>query len=257
MANKNIDPKDVAIYIMYCSANNLPFSDARNRVFIFTDRDAAKEAPPLTKVVKLNGLQLASFLEEYYVCGYTNVMVNDNAPVEIEKVVKTRPEEEYGILNRDLRAQMIRYNELRATALLQSGGDAEKLSDDIINAILGYTTGILRNLMDAELALPTTTVDDDKSKIRFGAPIVDLKDQGKWLALFTDSLAAGAYVNKRSVPVVHKKKLLVDYLDETLNSDELDGIMINPGRESFTITKDMIKEFLLDNTEPDTEVEAK
>lgn len=236
--------KNIKLYVIYCTSNNLPYSDAKRRVFMFTDPAKAKAVTPMLAVKEIEATTLSAHLDEYYVCGYTNVAMDDRPAIPMKICHKKRPESEYGKLNQELRMSMICYNELRSIARLRTKGDLSKLEPKVQTSLINQSHSILKTLTEATLYLPAEPDPTDIHKISFKAPVIELGGKN-WLALFTDKFAAGAFDGKFTKACVAKKKLLMDYVNRVKDVDELEGIIINPGKESFAITKDIINGILL------------
>ena len=178
---------------------------------------------------------------EFFCTGYKVVNVNGQTKVKIDDVYETKPIRTYGNICVESCGRMIDYKQTLASLLSRAQAEKRDLSESENKRLNQQSYAVSVSLLKNTLLLPAEQENGMLKKVF--APFVNFGDGRKFVGLFTDQGAINRYYRK-SVPSAAFPDLIRDQYDKIKNDNTVSGIIINPGREEYMMTKDMLRQLL-------------
>lgn len=193
---------------------------------------------------------------EYFCTGYNTVYINGKTPVSIEYVYNAKPLDAYGHTCVESCSKMIAYKQMSAYIPSAAKAGISSLAEMIGQP---YLFSLCRNaavsLWEDSLYLAAKLPDELEPLWQQGAPIPITslsKDghfprmfyhsedgQNNYLCLFTDSWAVQKFYGEEAHVVTLPVTTKSGY-HEIADVKPVAGILVNPGREDFVLSKDMM-----------------
>jgi len=237
--------RTMTVYTVISAATAMPYTMSDGSMLIFTDETLARRA------VEAKGSALLSVYTvtpdifdatfcEYYCAGYETVKINVKVTAFVGDIYRVWSDESYGSTCKAACVKMRAYKEMLVSVETRAAAEGRATDADEKKALIKQSVIAAAELIDAKLMLPVS--DDAERNIMI--PVVTYGN-GKYVALFTDSYAMCAYY-KKSVAGEAMPDLLRDRYNDIANMDSIKGIIVNPGREAFTLTKKMLSRIFTD-----------
>lgn len=236
--------KAATLYVLISDLNNVPLLNAE-AMYIFTNREFAE------RQLEASGIKNASLSEitpdnfdraftEYCEIGFNKAIIDMNCCINISEIFEFNVESS-PCLPEACRT-MIVLNQIHSNALNTAKKENRELNSDEIRQISALSQGITEALIKAKLILPGEKLAENDN-VKISIPVVSFADDSKWIAMFTDKSALMRYIQKQDVIPVALPNLLLEQYKNIRNDEKISGIIINPGREQFRITKAVLDFF--------------
>lgn len=233
------------VYTVNAKATALPYVENDSSFFLYTNKKLA-EAVVSDHVGWLEVSEIApehfnALFGEFFCTGYKVVNVNGKTKVKIDDVYIIKPVSTYGNICVESCGRMIDYKQTLASFLSRARAEKRDLNEPENKQLNRQSYAVSVSLLKDTLLLPAEQENGMLKKIV--VPFVNFGDGRKFVGLFTDQGAINRYYRK-SVPSAALPDLIRDQYDEIKNDSTVSGIIINPGREEYMMTKDMLNQLL-------------
>lgn len=204
---------------------DMPGLDSYDTIPLYTCRNEAEAVCPAScYVMQIADEKKKRFFSECLVCGYSDFTLKDDREyrggTDILKDVFSLPEDAgAGVTNSALVRLIRRY-------CMSDRNEESSEENDLQREINSGLAG----------ARLMTKAGTESGKTTFSILNASFPDGKRWAALFTDHFALERYLNSRSDSVV-LPSLLRDTYALTADDGKCEGIIINPGREEYKLTK--------------------
>ena len=229
--------KQCPLYTLYSRINGLPFSSNAS-LFLFTDKDLAESQLKESDIKYLALKEIPQEQQEmhfdlFYITGFKEAIIDSGVKIPFTDLYTAKKPEVYGTINPDLRSRMIFFSQMVESTRLKVEAESRKHTEEELRNINRVWADITEGLIRTSLLLPAELADDGKSIRCKGISVKD--PQGKcWLAMFTDQIALNGFFKSEQTAASVKNAILSQY-NVIKEKAEFEGIIINPGRESFKI----------------------
>lgn len=233
------------VYTVNAKATALPYVENDSSFLLYTNKKLA-EAVVSDHVDWLEVSEIApehfnAAFCEFFCTGYKVVNVNGQTKVRIDDVYEIKPIRTYGNICVESCVRMIDYKQTLASLLSRARTEKRDLSESENKRLNQQSYAVSVSLLKNTLLLPAEQENGMLKEIF--VPLVSFGDGRKFVGLFTDQGAINRYYRK-SVSSVALPELIRDQYDEIKNDNTVSGIIINPGREEYIMTKDMLHQLL-------------
>ena len=230
------------IYTIYTTVNNLPFVAQDGSLLLYSNKKMAEMTIQNSNIDWLEIFEISPELFntafcEYFCTGYQSVNINGQTKVKIEDIYETKPIEAYGNVCIESCTRMIDYKQTQAMIVSKAKEENRNLNDDEIKQLNRQSYAVSVSLLKTSLLLPAE-IDNGVLKT-ISVPLVSFADGRKFIGLFTDQGAINGYF-KKTVSCVAFPDLISDQYNECKDDTNISGILINPGREEYMMTKEML-----------------
>lgn len=231
------------LFSIYCISTNRPLKFSNGYFYIFTNSrlaqlNAADDPAGLT-VVRITPETFDRVFASYYCTGYTSVKIDGVAIVSLSDLFPNNDPRKYGKINVDICEQMITYKQTAASYNSSARKNNRELYSWEKEKLSSASWKLANCLLNSELLLPAKSENGSLSEMF--VPLVKFADGRKSLGLFTDIFAVSDYYGKPR-PTVALPNLIRDQYKNVKN--DISGILINPGREEYMLTKDMLDKLI-------------
>lgn len=234
--------KKQTLYVLYTAINKLPF--VRDGAFyLFTDKAIAEDQ---IKKSDISGLGIKEITEEqleahfdmFYVTGYNSVIVDVRTKVAFSDLFTPKDAAVYGVINPSACIKMIFFNQLVSSFTEKAKKENRNVTAEENATINKIWIDITETLIHCDaLVLPAEKTEDGKIDVK--AMALKGPDGKNWLAMFTDAGAVTGFLKANSGAAAIKNAILSQYA-VIKDKPDLEGIIINPGRESFRIPSKLL-----------------
>lgn len=237
---------EMTLYTLNTQMNMLPLCK-ETTLYLFTDKTRAEEAcskSEMREFLRLHEIipeKLPEAMLEYWACGYEKAVVDMGAEVELKEIYPDLKEASMGSVLPKTRNAMILFNQTRAINILKANRDQRRMTEQEVTRLNLLGSAIFLDLQRSSLLLPTEKVD---GKVRIVTPVAKFPDGSKWLAVFTDWAAVCAYITSPNVGSIVLPGLIQDQAKTVAENPELMGVLVNPGREEFRLTRENLMSIL-------------
>lgn len=233
------------VYTLNTQSTALPYVDEDSAFLLYTNRKFAEEAitghTEWLEIFEITPERFNTLFCELFCTGYKLVNINGETKVKIEDVYETQPIRAYGNICVESCVRMIDYKQTRASLVAKAmeekrNGLTKDEADHLNQRAYAVSVSLLKNT----LLVPA---EQKNGKIIVSVPLVQFADGEQFVGLFTDQGAVNRYY-KKAVSCVAFPNLIKDQYNRIKNNSTVSGILINPGREEFKLTKSMLKQLI-------------
>lgn len=234
----------IPVYAVYATVTNLPFVLSGGSMPLYTDKAIAVHQLGNTGVEWLQLHEIVPetferYFSEYLATGYDHVMINGSAVVKIEDIFPGKSVEAFGNICIESCKRMVDYMLSKALSVSKAKEENRELRQEEIRILNQQSWAASQSLLKDCLLVPADIKDGEL--IRFSVPCVQFPDGTKYLCLFTDQWAINGFY-KRNVSCVSFPGAIKDNYEQIADDPSVGGILINPGREEYQMTKEMLKQ---------------
>lgn len=238
-----------SVYTIYATVNNLPFVAQDGSLLLYSNKKMAEITIQNSNLDWLEIFEITPELFntafcEYFCTGYQSVNINGQTKVKIEDVYETKSIGTYGNICVESCTRMIDYKQTQAMFISKAKEDNRNLNENEIKQLNQQSYAVSVSLLKNSLLLPAETENGMPKNI--SAPLVSFADGRKFIGLFTDQGAINGYY-KKPISCVAFPNLISDQYKQCKDDNAISGILINPGREEYMMTKEMLSQ-LFTNT---------
>jgi len=228
-------------YTIVSDVTALPFS-VDKALLLFTDEALAERicrglGKDNLRTCLITPDNFAWFFGKYYCAGFESVKVNVKNAVPLSDVCPAVGVTDYGLICRDGCAAMIEYKQALADAEFDARTEERPFTAEERTELGRLSLAASEILLNRSLLLPAQTRDGQAGD--FVIPVITLEDGRKFVAAFTDADALSSYYNK-PVASIAMPELIRSLYRDTFDSEIVKGIIVNPGREAYVLTKNML-----------------
>lgn len=228
--------KKQTLYSLYTKVNRMPFVN-NGALYIFTTRELAEKQVSGSdiKYLVLKEIpeeQFEAHFDAFYMTGYREVIVDLGTKISLNDVYKVKEPSAYGVINPVVCGKMIFFSQMTATFAEQAKDQSRKITDEENAQVNHIWRDITETLIRSVLLMPAEKTEDGKIKLK--GISVKSPDGQSWVALFTDQLALNTFF-KSNQPSAGIKNPILSQFAAIKDKADIEGIIINPGRESFRI----------------------
>lgn len=235
------------VYTINAKVTGLPYVKQDGSLLLYTNKKMAEVT------VSNSGIDWIEIFEitpqcfnavfcEYFCTGYKAVNINGETVVKVEDIYETKPISAYGNICVESCVRMIDYKQTAAMINSKAKSENRDLNQDEIEHLNQQSYAVSVSLLKNTLCLPVKAENEmPQNIVSIVVPLVFFKDGQKFIGLFTDQGALNRYYRK-SVSCVVLPDLIRDQYNEIKNDDTVSGILINPGREEYMMTKAMLSQ---------------
>lgn len=234
----------MSVYTIYTIVNNLPYVEQDGSLLLYSNKKMAETTIENSgfdwlKVYEITPNLFGTAFCEYFCTGYKSVNINGKTKVKIEDVYKTLPIEQYGNICIESCTRMIDYKQTEAILVSRAKKEMRNLNEDEVKQLSSRSYAASVSLLKNTLLLPAETENGMPKTI--SVPIVPFADGRKFIGLFTDQGAINGYY-KKAISCVAFPNLINDQYNKCREDANISGILINPGREEYMMTKGMLSQ---------------
>ena len=228
--------KKQTLYSLYTKVNKMPFV-SNGALYIFTSKELAEKQVSESDIKylvlkEIPEAQLEAHLDAFYMTGYREIIVDLGTKIPLSDVYKIKEPSAYGIINPVACGKMIFFSQMTATFTEKAKEQSRKITDEENSQVNRIWRDITETLIRSVLLLPAEKTEDGKIMLK-GISVKSPEGQN-WIALFTDQLALNTFF-KSNQPSAGIKNPILSQFAAIKDKAEIEGIIINPGRESFRI----------------------
>ena len=232
------------VYTIYATVNNLPFVTQDGSMLLYSNRQMAEmtvhnSSFDWVEVFEITPEIFNAKFCEYFCTGYQSVNINGRTKVKIEDVYKVKPLESYGNICIEACTRMVDYKQTHAMIVSKARKENRNLNENEIKQLNKQSYEVSVSLLKSSLLLPAEMESGMPKNI--SVPIVSFADGRQFVGLFTDQGAINGYY-KKPVPCVALPNLIRDQYEQCKEDSAISGILINPGREEYMMTKEMLSQ---------------
>ena len=137
---------------------------------------------------------------------------------------------------------MIDYKQTQAMIISKARKEERNLTEDELKRLKQQSYSVSGAVINTSLLLPAEIENGTVKNI--SVPSVSFEDGRKFIGLFTDQGAINRYYNK-NVSCVSLPDLVSDQYKQSKDDPSVSGIIINPGREEYLMTKEMLNQLFI------------
>ncbi len=246
------------VYVLWSSMINLPFLYGGNFPLIYTNKAKADEsAEYFTELFKEEKIIIS--VKEYgnkaemwnliAICGMNKILIDGGNIVFELKQFYDAPYSEFGNICPDLAFILHQYKVILKT----NGYGANANKFECIQELITENLKFSKMLMAVNFEGGSSLFEEGTI---VNMPLVTMSDGTKMQPLFTDQLAINNYFKSTNQSSVSGETVSMVYKLIEINNS-ISGIIINPGREEFILTKPTIEKMILVSKEALSELKAK
>ena len=233
------------VYTVNAKATALPYVENDSSFLLYTNKKLA-EAVVSDHVDWLEVSEIApehfnAAFCEFFCTGYKVVNVNGQTKVKIDDVYEIKPIRTYGNICVESCGRMIDYKQTLASLLSRARAEKRDLSESENKRLNQQSYAVSVSLLKNALLVPAEQENGMLKEIL--VPFVSFGDGRKFVGFFTDQGAINRYY-RNPVSSAALPDLIRDLYDKIKNDNTVSGIIINPGREEYMMTKDMLHQLL-------------
>lgn len=241
-----------SIYIIYSEITHLPYFLNNRFLQVYTNENKAYEV-----IDHLNGLyekiNCRFYIEKYNLdmcdfwalpvtCGFDEFIVDGGKEIiKISEFYKL-PEKKYGHINPRFTANLIQYIQM---AYLKEPTPGLQISDAFNRLIPYFDSSVMlvpANFENNNLYESNAMSKDTK------ITILSIKRNDKnWFALFTDQFALNHFYKNSSQSSIVSETIKSAYKSFLADTEDCEGIVINPGREQLELTRKDMQQFFAED----------
>jgi len=228
--------KKQTLYVLYTKVNKLPF--ASNAAFyIFTQKELAEKQLSESDIMylalkEIPSEQLEGHFDVFYITGFKDVIIDLGTKIPFSDLYTPKKEAAYGLINPVLCGKMIFFNQMTATFADKAKAENRSITDEENRQVNRIWMDITEGLIRSTLLLPADKAED--GKIMLKGVSVKSPEGKNWIAMFTDQVALNSFFKSNTGAAGIKNPVLSQYA-AIKDKKEIEGIIINPARESFRI----------------------
>lgn len=230
------------LYTVLSGATSLPYMSEDGAMWLLTDAVLAQ------KVAKSMGEDMLSaaeilphefdgFFGRCYCAGFNTVKLNLRDSLPLGEICPSALNTDFGIIAPYACVAMMKYKQLLAELSDAAQREGRGFTAEERNELAQLSSSASEALCNSVLLLPLNTRNDQAGEVV--VPVYTLEDGRKYVALFTDADALAAYYKKPMASMGLANQLRERYL-ETADVDIIKGIIVNPSREEYVLTKNML-----------------
>lgn len=232
------------VYTIYATVTNLPFVLHDGSFLLYSNRKIAEATVQSSgfDCLEIHEIKPENFNNsfcEYFCTGYQSVSVNGQTKVKIEDVYEIKPIELYGNICIESCTRMIDYKQTQAMLVSRARRENRNLNENENKQLNQQSYAVSMSLLKSSLLLLAQIENGTPQSVY--APCVSFADGRKFIGLFTDQGAVNGYYQK-AMSCVAFPNLISDQYKQCKDDSSISGILINPGREEYMITKEMLKQ---------------
>lgn len=232
--------KSMTLYTLYAKINNLPFSN-NGALYIFTDKAEAEKQIETSEIKylfvrEITPEQFPAAFCEFYCTGYLGVIIDMGTRVPVTDIYTPGEAKEYGVINPSACSKMVFFNQMTAAYTSKAKAENREVTKEENIKINKVWADITETLIRSTLLLPAEKLEE---KIRVKVPLTTFSNGTKWVAVFTDQGAVNLF-HKKNQTSAGVKDLILTQFKTIKDDDAVTGIIVNPGRESFRIPKEVL-----------------
>ena len=236
------------VYTIYATVTNLPFVLQDGSFLLYSNRKMAEvtiqnSGFDWVEIHEIKPENFNSSFCEYFCTGYQSVNINGQTKVKIEDIYETKPIELYGNVCIESCTRMVDYKQTQAMLISRAKKENRNLNENENKQLNQQSYAVSMSLLKSPLLL-LADVENGMPK-SISVPTVSFADGRKFIGLFTDQGAVNGYYQK-AMSCVAFPNLICDQYKQCNNDASISGILINPGREEYMITKEMLKQLFPD-----------
>ena len=193
---------------------------------------------------------------EYFCTGYKTVYINGKTQVKIEDVYKAKSLDEYGHTCIESCSRMVNFRQTSASIQSRAKAENRNLAGDEIELLNNMYYNASVSLWEGSLCLAAELPAEFESKMQqdpsvsvtsffkdghFPILMHSHKDGQHSMCLFTDLWAVQKFYKKAGYFATFPILTRSEY-NEIKNDNTAAGFLINPGREGFFLSKDILNE---------------
>lgn len=240
-----------SVYTIYANVNNLPFVLQDGSMLLYTSKEfaIAEISKAGLEWIELHEIKPEEFEIKFceYICaGFTSVNINRRTIVGINDVCSGKSLDSFGNVCVESCTRMVDYKQTQAMMISAAKGSGRSLDQEEISILNKQSWGVSQSLLKDNLLVPANMYNGVLKGFSF--PSVLFPDGEKFLGLFTDQWAINGYFRK-STPSVSFPDLIKDSYKEIAIDPSIAGILINPGREEYKMTKEMLSQLFAGTAE--------
>lgn len=232
------------VYTINAKVTALPYVKQDGSLLLYTNKKMAELTASNSSIDWIEVFEITpqcfnAVFCEYFCTGYKAVNINGETIVKIEDIYETKPISAYGNICVESCVRMIDYKQTAAMINSKAKSENRNLNEDEIKHLNRQSYAVSVSLLKNTLCLPVKAENEMVKNIV--VPFVYFEDGEKFIGLFTDQGALNRYYRK-SVSSVVLPDLIRDQYNKIKNDDTVSGILINPGREEYMMTKEMLSQ---------------
>jgi len=233
-------------YVIYANVTNLPFVDNDSSLRLYVEKEAAqlvidKSGMDWLKIQEITPQNFERYFAEFVCTGYKQVNLNGSIKAGLAEVCDVRPMEAYGNTCVEQCVGMVDYRQSQALRIMKAKEENREFNEEDVQWLSRQSWAVSKTLLECSLLLPA--VVEDGKVISISTPLASFPDGSKYIGLFTDQFAIDTFF-RQSTASVAVPNLIEDSYKKCENDDSVAGILINPGREEYKMTKEMLKQLL-------------
>ena len=226
------------LYVVLTRVNNLPLRTDEGGLFVFTSKDEAEgwdEYEGETRVLEVPPSVFDKVFSEYSLTGYEAVTLDLVTQISLSEFYHAKEDSEYGIHSPELCAEIINFNQMFELARIKAKEAKRDLLADEQKIVNIAAFAITKNLFEEDLIATYVDAERDGKRVK-SAPVLTLKNDEKWMVLFTDAAAVSRFYKGKTEGLSVAAEALSDIYDNLVAKDSsFSGVIINPTRESFRV----------------------
>ena len=235
------------VYAIHTTVTKLPYVAKDGSLLLYSDKQMAEVTIQNTPIDWLEIREIASeefkaAFCEYFCTGYKSININGQTKVKIEDVYEIKPLHTYGNICIEACARMIDYKQTQAMIISKARKEERNLTEDELKRLKQQSYSVSGAVINTSLLLPAEIETGTVKNI--SVPSVSFEDGRKFIGLFTDQGAINRYYNK-NVSCVSLPDLVSDQYKQSKDDPSVSGIIINPGREEYLMTKEMLNQLFI------------
>ena len=232
------------IYTINAKVTALPYVGQDSSLLLYTNKKVAEltlsnSGIDWMEIFEITPQCFNAVFCEYFCTGYKTVNINGKTKVKIEDIYEAKPINTFGNICVESCVRMIDYKQTAAMINSKAKAENRNLNEYEIKHLNQQSYAVSVSLLGNTLCLPVES--ENEMSLNMAVPLVYLEDGQKFIGLFTDQCALNRYYRK-TVSCVTLPNLIRDQYNEIKNDDTVSGILINPGREEYMMTKAMLSQ---------------
>lgn len=238
-------------YIFVSPATKLPLLLTGRAFLLLTDREAAvkRGLPAFTEdhaeLCEITPEDYADRLAELRCAGCQGVRINFSDPIQLTDLLPASLSSDSEGACSEACARMIIFRQSQYDYRCRAEAEhRDRLREDELNVLNRCAEAAMTALAHSELILPMKFENDE---FHFKVPLVIHPDGSKYVALFTDQWALGRSLGKpaNGGPTIFGNipNLLREQYGRLAEQPDVSGIVVNPDRENFTMSREMLEQF--------------
>ncbi len=229
------------VYIIYAKVTGLPLVMPDDHFLLYTDRDCARRILETgydwMEVHELTPESFEAAFREYFCTGYKRVVINGkSSKVNLVDIYQPQPLAEYGNLCVESCIRMIDYKQTEATIMSKAQKEGRRLTEEEMTRLNQRSWAVSISLLEDRLVLPCV---EENGEVKISVPTADFSSGRRFITLFTDYSALSRCF-KGLTHTATLPNLIRDQYRACKDDPSISGILINPGREEYMLTKEML-----------------